>query len=172
MIQNPSAGLAPQKTAAIQNVNQAYAPMGDNLMEQLAARGFGRSGQAGVGMRNIALGRAGAVAGLEPQFAQMALQRQMGGMSLAESLLGLNRGSSMSGSSSSQSTQTSTPSIFSDLLSVGSLLSGIPGMFGGVSSGPAGYSPGASSSPSSILSGLPDVSGTYMQPPPTVSGGY
>lgn len=171
MVQNPSAGLAPMKTQAIQNVNQTYAPMADNLMESLASRGFGRSGQAGVGMRQIALGRAGALTGLEPQFAQMALQRQMGGISLAEALLGLNRGQSMTGSSTSDSTTTQTPSIFSSLLSAGSLLAGIPGLGG--SSGPAGYSPGASASPSSILSGLPNVSGTpLMLPPPTVSGGY
>ncbi len=84
MIDNPTAGLAPFKTAAQGAVNRNYAALPGRLDASLASRGFSRGGQTSSGRRQIELSRQGDLAGVENQFAQQAIGERDKGLALAE----------------------------------------------------------------------------------------
>lgn len=96
---NPGAGLAPIKNAAIDNVNRNYMSVGSRLNKGFASRGYGSSGSLGDSMLQTEFARAGDLTGLEGQFADRAIGQKNFGASLGTQLLGFGRGSSSEGSS-------------------------------------------------------------------------
>ncbi len=58
-----SPNTAAAETASANQINQNYASAGSNTQKQLAARGFGSSGQSGTATLQTELGRQGALAG-------------------------------------------------------------------------------------------------------------
>jgi hypothetical protein len=68
--------LDPQKVAAMGGVNQQYGDIQKRMEASLTARGFGQSGKVPLNTQQIEIGRAGAMGGLESQFAQMKLQQE------------------------------------------------------------------------------------------------
>lgn len=155
---DPTAGLAPIRNAGLQQINQAYSGVPGQVAQQMASRGYGSSGKMGDAMYKTNLARAGSVSGLEGQLANMGIQQQQYGASLAEQLLNSLKGTSNTttgttyGTSNQQGTSSGSqtqpgPSIFSSMLGLGSTLLGIPGLgnlFGGGGSAPSsGYAPGS-----------------------------
>ncbi len=59
--------LTPELTAGTDQINKSYQGASDTLTQQLAARGFGKSGAVGSGLQSIALAKAGAEGSLQNQ---------------------------------------------------------------------------------------------------------
>jgi hypothetical protein len=87
---DPSAGLEPLKTAAISGINHTYQGIPERINESFASRGYANSGFIPKALATSEISRAGDVARLEPQFAQMALDRDQ--QSIVDSLGLLNSG--------------------------------------------------------------------------------
>lgn len=68
--------LAPEKVAAASNINKDYADAGTRLDSELAGRGFGNSGKLVTNHKTIDVARAGAMGGLESQFAALDLDQK------------------------------------------------------------------------------------------------
>lgn len=75
-IMNPSKGLEPLKTSAIDGVNKTYNAVGDRMDQQLASRGFERSGTKVKTARATEFARAGAIGDTENKFAGMELDQK------------------------------------------------------------------------------------------------
>jgi hypothetical protein len=80
------------QTSAVNNVNQSFAGMPRTIASRLSGLGFGKSGKLGTAMFNSDASRLNDISGLNSQFAQMGLNEQNTGSSLAEALLGLTMG--------------------------------------------------------------------------------
>jgi hypothetical protein len=61
------------KIEASAAINQNFDTAGDRLSERLVSRGFGKSGQTGRGLREIEVGRQGALASNESRFKAMEM---------------------------------------------------------------------------------------------------
>ena len=72
---NPNPMTA-QKNAAAGNINKGYATTENNVTNALTSRGFGSSGKVGTNLQQIELGRQGALAGNEANFAQLEQNQQ------------------------------------------------------------------------------------------------
>lgn len=96
-LRQPGAGLQPMKTAAIDGVNKTYSAVPQRLTEQFASRGFNNSGLLGKSMAGAEYSRAGDIAGLEPQFAQMELDQESQAMAQLQQILAMFRGSTTKG---------------------------------------------------------------------------
>ena len=92
LLTDPAAGTQGINLQGTDAINNQYAQMPDQVSQQLAARGFGKSGKLGTAMYNVAGARATAQAGFQGQMAQLISNRQMQGASIADQLLQANRG--------------------------------------------------------------------------------
>lgn len=82
-LKNPTDYLTPQKNAVIGNINNTYNNEEKSTEAALTRNGFGGSGKTGTNLQQIQLGRAGADAGVESQFAGLAQQQQNTSLSQA-----------------------------------------------------------------------------------------
>jgi hypothetical protein len=73
---NTPPDLAPMKTAAIGGVNRTYKGAGKRLEKNLTSRGMGAGGQLASGMKDIELGRAGAIGGVEQKFSEIEMDQK------------------------------------------------------------------------------------------------
>lgn len=89
---DPQAGFAPIKTAAIDSVNRNYMDMPSRLSSQFASRGYGSSGNFGNSLYRTELSREGDMSSIESQFAKAAIDQRNQGASLGERLLASGRG--------------------------------------------------------------------------------
>jgi hypothetical protein len=136
-VNNPTAALSPIRNAGLQGINQQYAAVPDQVARSMASRGYGSSGAMGNAMFNTNLARAGSVAGLEGQLAQMGLQNQQFGASLGNQLLNTGKGSASDaygttwnkGTGMGTSTTPNT-SLASGLLGAGSALGNLGNLAG------------------------------------------
>lgn len=106
-ISNPSAGLAPIKNAAVDNVNRNYMSVAPRLNKSFASRGYGSSGGLGDAMLQTEFARGGDLSKLEGDFADRAISRQNFGAGLGESLLSFGRGATSTGTSTGPDTSLS-----------------------------------------------------------------
>jgi hypothetical protein len=98
-IDNPQAGFAPIKNAAVDNVNRNYMSLTPRISKQFASRGYGSSGGLGDTMLQTEFARGGDLSQLEGQFADRALTQRNFGANLGANLLNFGKGSSSSGTS-------------------------------------------------------------------------
>lgn len=96
-IQNPTGDIENLRLQARDKVNADFSGVGDTLAQRYLATG-GQSGKFGSAVRGVDLARRGALGGVEGKFAQLAYDNKNEGVSLAERLLALARGSSSEGS--------------------------------------------------------------------------
>ncbi len=179
-VNDPTAALAPIRQAGLQQINQSYAGVPQQVTQQLASRGYGSSGDMGDSLYKVGLAKAGAQSGLEGQLATQGIQNQQFGASLGEQLLNSLKGtsSSSSGTTSGQTSQSGSnsgtetkpgPSIFSSIAGLGGLLLGLPVAGGGSTGGnwlngvvngrggggpvsyPSGYSPSTYTGSGSLI---------------------
>ena len=94
MISDPGAGLQPLRTAAISGINRRYTEAPGVISQQLARRGYGKSGLAGDMLYRVESDRLRDLTSLEGMWAELLKGRQMQSLSLAEQLLGLSAGRS------------------------------------------------------------------------------
>lgn len=106
-INNPSAGLAPIKNAAIDNVNRNYMKVGSRLGSSFASRGYGSSGGLGNAMLQTEFQRGGDLSNIEGEFGKAAIERQNFGAGLGQNLLNFGRGSTSTGTSTTPDTSLS-----------------------------------------------------------------
>jgi hypothetical protein len=97
---DPSAGLAPLRNASVNSINNSAAAVPGALAARFLGSGANRSGKYGRAARIAETGRLGAIANVDNQVGQMALQRQDEGSQLLERLLGMNFGSDTTASGS------------------------------------------------------------------------
>lgn len=97
IMDNPSAGLEPIRTNAMEQVNRNYAGAPDRIATSLAKRGFTQSGQMPHEMFQLEGSRLNDQSGLQAKFAQMISDRQMQGASLGERLLAGQTGHTTTG---------------------------------------------------------------------------
>lgn len=163
-----SGGLpAGYEQSGLSRINQAYSPQQQNLSNILSARGLSRSPVAGLAETNLAMNRAGDVgrfrAGLP------VLERQLADQDFSQAmrLYGMApKGQTSTGSMTGQSEQTTSPSMFSSLMSVAGLAAGLGG-FGGAASLLGG---GGGASPPVQGAGMPGYQ--YGQYAPSSWPGY
>lgn len=101
LMTDPSAGTAPIRAAAQERINRRYAAMPDTISRQMAARGYGSSGNFGNTMYQTAYQRSGELSDLDAQMANLILQQKSQGASLSEQLLNLTRGTTTTGNTPS-----------------------------------------------------------------------
>lgn len=91
-LSDPGAGLQPLRTAAISGINRRYAEAPGVISQQLARRGYGKSGLAGDMMYRVESDRLRDLTSLEGMWAELLGNREMQGLSLAQQLLGMSAG--------------------------------------------------------------------------------
>lgn len=106
MIANPGAGLEPFRAAAVNSVNRSAGALEPSLRARYLGSGANRSGKYGRAQRLAETARLGAIADVDNQYGQMALQRQDEGSQLLERLLGMNFGSDTASSGSQSGTSS------------------------------------------------------------------
>lgn len=106
MIADPSAGLAPLRTSAVNSINNAAAAAPGSLAARYLGNGANRSGKYGRAARLSETNRLGQIANVDNQVGQMALQRGDEGSALLERLLGINFGSDTTSSGSTAGTSS------------------------------------------------------------------
>lgn len=97
---NPSAGLQPFRSAAVNSVNRTAAAAEPTLRARFLGSGANRSGKYGRAQRLSETARLGQIADVDNQVGQMALQRGDDASALMERLLNLNLGSDTTSSGS------------------------------------------------------------------------
>ncbi len=100
LLENPEADLAPFKTSALAGVDEAYAGLPDRIIQNFAKRGMRTSGKLLTRLSELDVKRAGALAGVENEFAKMKVNRRDQGAQSMLSLLGMNFGSETTGTQS------------------------------------------------------------------------
>lgn len=90
---NPNGMIQPMKTAALDGLNQSFIDAPRAATQQLAARGFGSSGDMGSSLFRVALAKAGSQSQLDQNFSKMALDQGNFGASLSRDLLNSMKGS-------------------------------------------------------------------------------
>ena len=94
LLTDPSAGLAPLRTAAVGRVNNSFVGAPQMIRNKYSTGGGNKSGRAGRVAIDTEMGRLGQVAGVNAQYDQLASDRQMQGGSLAQQFLSQNFGQS------------------------------------------------------------------------------
>lgn len=102
-LQDPSAGVEPFRVAARNKVNANYTGLADSLRQQFFSTGGGGSGKYGQAVLQGDLARRGALSNVDQQAQESAAANQINWQQLAQGLLGMNFGSTSSGSSSGTS---------------------------------------------------------------------
>lgn len=100
LLENPEADLAPFKTAALSGVDQSFSALPDRIMQNFAQRGMRTSGKLLTRLSELDVKRAGALAGVENDFARMKIDRRDQGAQSLLQLLGMNFGSESTGTQS------------------------------------------------------------------------
>lgn len=103
-MQNPQAGFAPIRTAAVDNVNRNYSKVGSRLNSSFAQRGYGSSGALGEKQFDTEMARGGDLSNIEAQFAKSAIDQKNFGAGLGQNLLNFGRGSKSEGTSTTPDT--------------------------------------------------------------------
>lgn len=106
-INDPSAGLAPIKNQAINDVNRRYSALPDVLREKYAT-GPGKSGKYGRASTQAELARLGELGDVDANFAKLIYDAQTSGAQLGTNLLGMNFGSDVTSSGTFEGSQTGT----------------------------------------------------------------
>lgn len=96
---NPTAGMAPIKNAATDQINRNYMDIPNRLSSQFASRGYGSSGNFGNSLYKTAIARGGDLSNLEGQFAQAGINQRNFGASLGANLLNFGKGSTSTATS-------------------------------------------------------------------------
>ena len=106
---NPQSYLAPFKQQARDATSSTYSGLADTLRQQfLGTTGGGQSGKFGTALAQGNLQRLGALQGVDTSFAEQASQLPFSAAQIAQSLLGMNFGSTSSGSSTGTTSGTSS----------------------------------------------------------------
>lgn len=109
VMSNPTAVVAPFAAAARDQTNATYNGLADTLRQQFMGNaGGGASGKFGDALVQGNLNRLGALQGVDTQFQEAAAQLPLQAEALGTNLLGMNFGSTSSGTSSTNSSGTST----------------------------------------------------------------
>jgi hypothetical protein len=108
LLSNPNQTVAPFQQAAANNINANYNGLSSSLAQQFLSTGGGSSGKFGTALAQGDLQRTGQLASNASTFAQTAAMLPLEGVSLAQNLLGLNLGSTTTGSGTSSSSSTGT----------------------------------------------------------------
>jgi hypothetical protein len=141
-LQDPSKTVEPFRVAARNRVNANYTGLGDQLRQQFLTTGGGASGKYGRATLQYDLARRGALSDVDQQAQQSAAGNQFSWAQIANQLLGMNFGSTTTGSGTSSGTRTGTESQGSPLTAglggfLGTLLqNGLPNFGGGPKLGP------------------------------------
>lgn len=99
---NPTAAIEPLRVGARQKVNDAFSGSTDSLAQKFLGYGGGKSGKFSRAVRGNEMSRLQTLGGLESDFAQMALQQQQLGLSGADRLLQIARGTTQTGESETE----------------------------------------------------------------------
>lgn len=128
LLTNPGKLLAPIRQQGVNQINRNYARVPQQLADRLLSFGGNASGKFGRALRESELARQASISSLDSALAQQMLAQQGQGASLAEQLLGMNFGSTVSqeGSSSSSGYGTQPGN---------AAAGGIAGGFGGLGAG-------------------------------------
>ena len=97
LLANPEADLAPFKTTALQETDQAFQGLPESIIDRFASRGMRTSGKLLTRLGELDVKRAGALAGVNNQFSKMALDRRDQGANTLMQLLSMNMGSETTG---------------------------------------------------------------------------
>ena len=153
-MENPEAGFAPIKNAAVDQINRNYMDVPSRLSKQFASRGYGSSGSFGNSLYQTELARGGDLSNLEGQFAGKAIDQKNYGASLGQSLLNFGRTTSTTNVAAPGSIFGNTLKSLSSLLMLGgSLASGSGGGSGGGGGG-GGEQMGPPQDPTQYLNGI------------------
>jgi hypothetical protein len=129
-LEDPSAGLAPIKAAAVSNLNAGYSALPTQLRNSMRNTGGGAGGNFGTSMRLAALQRLHDMGMLDSNFAQMILGAQDTGANAAQALLARTFGTSTRGGG--QSTQSgSSTTTGPDTSTAGAFGGGLGGLLAG-----------------------------------------
>jgi hypothetical protein len=90
---DPSKGLAPIRTAGLDNINRTFMDIPSRLSSQFASRGYGSSGDFGSSLYKTEYARGGAISDLEGQLAAMANSNRAHGADIGQRLLNSGQGS-------------------------------------------------------------------------------
>jgi hypothetical protein len=112
------------QTQSADQINKGYSGLGERMNRFLAARGFGKSGQAGKVQLDTELGRQGALAGNNANFAKIGLDEQ--NTALQDALTAAYRPASTTTTGSGNTTNVGAGS---------SLASALAGAFAGFDTG-------------------------------------
>jgi hypothetical protein len=125
LMTEPAAGLAPIRTAMRGNVNARYSALPDTLATKMLAHGGARSGKFGTAMRQSEMARLGELGDVESTIAQMILDQQQEGASLAERLLSQNFGQT---TETTGRTDETSRTILPGSAAAGGIVGGLQGM--------------------------------------------
>jgi hypothetical protein len=157
---DPSAGLGPIKSAAMDQVNRNSARLPKIAAAKLAGRGFGSSGKVGDSVYDSEGARLSDLSQVNSNFAKMGSDRQMSAAQIIEQMINSGRGTS----------QTTPGNVAGNSLTTGmnsltniSILSTLAKMLGGGGSAPASLptTTGRNPADSFDLSGVFGVGGGY-----------
>lgn len=107
MLADPSAAVAPARTAAVNNVNNTFRPMEQMAKAKTNVAG-GKSGRAGRAARELGVARLGAVNDTNLQFDQKVLDLQENAAAMGMNFAGINLGQDGSFNTNSEGTMTGT----------------------------------------------------------------
>jgi len=126
LLRDPAAGTGAINAAGVNRINNNYDQLPQQLSQQLASRGFGKSGQLGEGFYQIGNDRLNNLSNFQSEMNKLILGRQAQGAALGQDLLNSTRGSTVTtnGTSSGSSTGPDT-SASNGLLSAGNGLSNL-----------------------------------------------
>ena len=149
LLTNPSAAVAPARTASLNSVNNNFVGAGQKIRNKFLQGGGNASGKAGRASREVEMGRLGALNDTNLSFDQKALDLQQLAAQLGLNFSNINMGqdattsATATGNTNTSGTRTTTvqqtPSILSSIQTLASLLT--LGQWGG-----AGGSNGQSNS--------------------------
>lgn len=126
LLRDPSAGTSQIRQAGLNTINNNYDQLPGQISQQLASRGFGKSGQLGQGLYSVANDRLNTLSNYQAQMNKFILDRQSQGAALGQDLLSANRGTTSTQSGSSTGTGTQPGSMAANgLLSAGNGLSNL-----------------------------------------------
>lgn len=97
ILEDPRAGTEPIRTQLLDQVNRRYEGAGDALTERLSARGFGKSGKVGTGLKGLEIARQRGLGDVEGEIARLILGRENSALGLANSFLSPTGTSTSSG---------------------------------------------------------------------------
>jgi len=126
LLRDPAAGTGAINSAGVNRINTNYDQLPGQISQQLASRGFGKSGELGQSLYSVGNERLNALSNFQSQMNQLILGRQAQGAALGQDLLNANRGSTTTSNSTSTGTSTGPGNMAANgLLSAGNGLSNL-----------------------------------------------